>query len=253
MPDIKRIMNLAGKYRRLARSCQQRRVVHGMDDTVGVRRGDQLPQAIGSELAMLALPELEDEVLQRMLEGQLIQYDRRSVEPVGKGPVFAFTDVSGSMGVNDNYYHALAIASTMSWIAKLQRRWSCLASFQTHLHKPHVFEPVKWSMDELMAYLSEGWGGGTSIEWLADIESMFVKTGAQRGKTDIILITDGLVEMSPQGERKFMAWKRQNQCRLITMLIACSEPASIARMSDLVFSLPKLGLGEAGVHAAFSI
>src|SRR5437660_712783 len=56
-PTLRRICELAGRYRRVAQSRQRRKATHGLDDVVGVVPDADLGRLLPSELAKLALPE----------------------------------------------------------------------------------------------------------------------------------------------------------------------------------------------------
>src|SRR6185436_19324070 len=50
-PVLKRICELAGRYRRVAQSKQRQKLTHGMDDMVGVTLGGELSRLLPVELA----------------------------------------------------------------------------------------------------------------------------------------------------------------------------------------------------------
>ena len=84
---LRRICELAGRYRRFAQSKQRRKLAHGMDDMVGVVLDGELGRVLPQELAKLALPEFEWDTLRRLVERQVMCRDYRSTEPVAKGPL----------------------------------------------------------------------------------------------------------------------------------------------------------------------
>src|SRR5581483_9764217 len=96
-PTLRRICELAGRYRRLAQSRQRRKLVHGSDDVVGVVLDDDVGRLLPHELARLVMPELEDDVLRRLVERQCMCREYRSSEPAAKGPIVVCVDESGSM------------------------------------------------------------------------------------------------------------------------------------------------------------
>jgi len=67
---LRRICELAGRYRRVAQSKQRRKAVHGMDDMVGIVMDGDLGRLLPHELAKLAIPEFEDDTLRRLVERQ---------------------------------------------------------------------------------------------------------------------------------------------------------------------------------------
>jgi len=61
-PALKRICDLAGRFRRVAQSRQRRKVSHGQDEVVGVEPGGDLARVLPSELVKLA-EQLQDDLI----------------------------------------------------------------------------------------------------------------------------------------------------------------------------------------------
>ena len=120
-PTLRRICELAGRYRWVAQSRQRRKLAHGSDDVVGVVLDGDLGRVLPHELARLAIPEFEDDTLRRLVERQLTCRETRSTEPVAKGPIIVTVDESGSMG-GEKGHTAKALALALAWIARRQRR-----------------------------------------------------------------------------------------------------------------------------------
>jgi uncharacterized protein with von Willebrand factor type A (vWA) domain len=118
---LRRICELAGRYRRVAQSKQRRKATHGLDDMVGVILDGDLGRLLPQDLAKLALPEFEDDIFRRLVEGQCMSREYRATEPVGKGPVVVVVDESGSMQ-GDKVHTAKALALALAWVARQQHR-----------------------------------------------------------------------------------------------------------------------------------
>ena len=95
-PSLRRICELAGRFRRVAQSKQRQKTAHGLDDVVGVEPGGDVGRLLPSELVKLVVPELELDTLRRIAERQALCREHHSVEPVGKGPIIIVTDESGA-------------------------------------------------------------------------------------------------------------------------------------------------------------
>ena len=80
----------------MAASRQRQKVAHGLDDVVGVEPGGDVGRLLPSELARLAVPELELDTLRRIVERQALCREHHAVEPVGKGPILVVVDESGA-------------------------------------------------------------------------------------------------------------------------------------------------------------
>ena len=109
-PTLRRICELAGRFRRVAQSKQRMKSAHGLDDVVGVELGGDVGRLLPSELMKLAVPELELDTLRRIVEREALCREYHAVEPVGKGPIIVVTDESGSMeGIRAHTAKALAL------------------------------------------------------------------------------------------------------------------------------------------------
>ena len=127
-PGLRRICDLAGRFRRVAQSKQRLKTGHGLDDVVGVEPGGDVGRLLPSELAKLMVPELELDALRRVVEGQALCREHHAVEPVGKGPVIVCVDESGSMS-GEKVHTAKALALALAWVARSQRRWCGLVAY----------------------------------------------------------------------------------------------------------------------------
>ena len=95
-PGLRRICDLAGRFRRVAQSKQRVKVSHGLDDVVGVEPGGDVGRLLPAELVKLVVPELELDTLRRIAERQALCREHHAIEPVGKGPVIVAVDESGA-------------------------------------------------------------------------------------------------------------------------------------------------------------
>jgi uncharacterized protein with von Willebrand factor type A (vWA) domain len=80
----------------------------------------------------------------------------------------------------------------------------------------------------------------------------FLSQGLQRGKTDIILITDAIVRVPHDMEQSFLAWKKREQVRCITMVLG-GRAGDLVKVSDEVFELSRLGLDQEAVQRCLSL
>ncbi len=250
---LRRICELAGKYRRLAQSQQRRKTIHGKDQIVGIKYSDDIANIVPSELASLTDPDLEDDFMIRLAEKRIMCWDFKGVEPVAKGPIIVLCDESGSMTDDARIYHAKAIATTMAWIAQRQRRWCCLIGFSSSMGTPLVLPPRGWNTSTLLDWIGGFVQGGTSFEFLNNMEKIFAQTGAPRGKTDILNITDGVVSISDHAQKTFLKWKENNQCQMTTMLVGTSSRGDIDKISDKCYTLDRLAVNEKAIAEVFSV
>jgi uncharacterized protein with von Willebrand factor type A (vWA) domain len=252
-PTLRRICELAGRYRRVAQSKQRRKVAHGSDDVVGVTLDGDPGRALPHELAKLSLPEFEDDALRRLVERQLMSREHRSVEPVAKGPVIVVADESGSM-CGEKAHTAKALALALAWIARQQKRWIALAAYSGDTgERLLALPPGRWDEAALLGWLCAFLGGGSSLDVpVKEMPRYYEQLRAPKGVTDVIFITDAICRL-PAGVRDdFLAWKKQAQARLITLVIQ-STPGDLSAISDEVHQVGSLDVSEAGVERVLSL
>jgi uncharacterized protein with von Willebrand factor type A (vWA) domain len=163
-PALRRISELAGRFRRVAQSKQRQKVTYGLDDVVGVEPGGDVGRLLPSELARLAVPELELDALRRIVERQAMCREHHAVEPVGKGPILVVCDESGSMdGMKVHTAKALGLA--LAWTARQQRRWAGLIAYSGGSgERLLALPPGRWNEPALCDWLSDFIGGGSDLD-----------------------------------------------------------------------------------------
>lgn len=245
------ISKLAGRYRRLAASKQRQKSVHGIDEVVGIERGNDASKMLPHELAFLCVEELELETLRRYTERQMMQRENKATETVGKGPIMIAVDESGSMS-GANIHHAKAFALALGWIARKQNRWCCLISWANHSSvKWTVMEPRKWDQKKLTGWLSHFFNGGTHPP-LERLPKIFEESKAPKGKTDIIMLTDACCGVDSKTAAKFNEWKQQEQVKMLTIVLN-AQAGDMEHVSDEVHLINKIDTESEAISRALSI
>lgn len=254
-PTVKRICELAGKFRRLAQSKQRNKVTHGYDDIIGVVMDGDVGRLLPLELAQLADPDFEMDAMRRLVERQSFCREYRGVESVGKGPVVICVDESGSMS-GEPVCNAKAFALAMAWIARKQGRWCSLVGFSggtegTRLALP----PGKWDEGKLIDWLGHFFGGGTDMDVpLVELPTTYwSELNAPKGKTDVILITDAQVRVPDKMRMDFLAWKQKEQVRCISLVIGGNGAGDLSKVSDEVFLVNGIDVQSEAVGRCLSI
>lgn len=252
-PNLKRICELAGRYRRVAQSRQRRKAAHGLDDVVGVVMDGDLGRLLPHELAKLAIPEFEDDVLRRLVERQTQCREYRAMEPVAKGPILVSVDESGSM-CGEKAHTAKALALALAWIARQQRRWCGLVAYSGDSgERLLVLPPGRWNEIALMDWLAEFIGCGSSLDVpVRELPDYYQRLSAPAGKTDVILITDAICHIPGELRGPFLAWKQKAQARVISLVIE-STPGDLAAISDEIHQVASLAVSETAVERVLSI
>jgi uncharacterized protein with von Willebrand factor type A (vWA) domain len=239
-PALRRISELAGRFRRVAASKQRQKVTHGLDDVVGVEPGGDVGRLLPSELVKLAVPELELDTLRRIVEGQAMCREHHAVEPVGKGPILVVCDESGSME-GGKAHTAKALALALAWVARQQRRWAGLIAYSGGSgERLLALPPGRWNESALCDWLSAFIGGGSDLDVpINELPRMYKEIGAPPGVTDLVILTDAKCRISGELRGRFLAWKKAAGVR-ITSLILGSAPGDLSAVSDEVHSVPSL-------------
>lgn len=258
-PRLKKIAELAGRFRRVAASKQRQKVAHGVDEVIGVTVGAELARLIPAELMKLADPDLELDVSRRLLEGQTQVREVRAVEPVGRGPIVVVVDESGSMS-GTKIETAKALALALAWVARRQNRWVALVGFSggstVEPGSIHLQHPRKPDEAGLLAWLEHFFGNGTDLDVpLVELPAMwneFVKVGMPRGKTDMIMISDGLVRVPPHIQESFNAFKTREKVKL-TVLCVQGTGSNINVVADEVHHVPAISPDGEAVGSILSV
>ncbi len=252
-PALRRICELAGRYRRLAQSRQRRKATHGLDDVVGVTLDGELGRVLPHELAKLAVPELELDALRRLAERQLLCRDYRATEPVGKGPVIVCVDESGSME-GEKAHTAKALALALAWVARKQRRWCALVAYSGDSgERLLALPPGRWDEAALIDWLVQFIGHGSDLDVpVRELPRYYEQLKAPKGDTDVIFVTDAVCRI-PAGVRDdFLAWKRVTRARLISLVVG-GEPGDLAGVSDESYRVESLAATEEAVGRTLDI
>jgi len=252
-PVLKRICELAGRYRRVAQSKQRRKTVHGLDDVVGVEMGGNLARLLPHELAKLAVPELELDTLRRLVERQTLCREHHASEPVGKGPIIITSDESGSMQ-GEKAHMAKALSLALAWIARQQNRWCALVAYSGDSgERLLALPPGRWDESALADWLTAFIGRGSDLDVpIRELPRMYVELRAPTGVTDVVMVTDAICSIPSEIRERFSAWKQSVQVRAIALVID-NPSGDLAAVADEVHSVRSLDADESAVGRVLSI
>jgi uncharacterized protein with von Willebrand factor type A (vWA) domain len=239
-PSLRKISELAGRFRRVAQSKQRQKVSHGLDDVVGVEPDGDIGRLLPSELVRLAVPELELDTLRRIVERQALCREHHALEPVGKGPILVVTDESGSME-GAKVHTAKALALALAWVARQQRRWCGLVAYSGKSgERLLALPPGRWDEVALCGWLSAFIGYGSDLDLpIEELPRMYRQIGAPPGVTDVVFLTDARARIPADLRDRFVAWKRAAKARVVALVID-NPPGDLAAVSDEVHSVRSL-------------
>jgi uncharacterized protein with von Willebrand factor type A (vWA) domain len=233
-PALRRICELAGRFRRVAQSKQRLKASHGLDDVVGVEPGGDVGRLLPVELARLAVPELELDALRRIAEREALCREHHATEPVGKGPVVCVVDESGSME-GPKAHTAKALALALAWVARSQRRWCGLVAYSGDSgERLLALPPGRWNEGGLCDWLAAFIGRGSDLDLpIRELPRMCRELGAPAGATDVVFVTDAQARIPAPLKDAFARWKRSARARVVSLVLATSA-GDLADVSDEV-------------------
>jgi uncharacterized protein with von Willebrand factor type A (vWA) domain len=242
------IMRLAGRYRRIAQSAQRRKVPVGIDDVVGVHQSGDIGKLLPSELGRLSDPMFEDDTMRRIVENAAQCREHCGNESVGKGPIVVIVDETGSMTNNDNIYHAKAFALSLYWVASSQKRWCCLVGYAGEGMNVLVIPPGANKTDQVLEWLEHFENGATSLCIPVDkLPAAWSSFGCPKGQTDIVQITDAICRIPAETVSRFNTWKKQEQIRFLTIVIA-EAAGEAAKISDDCWVYNSMAAGSDAIN-----
>ena len=252
-PGLRRISELAGRFRRVAQSKQRQKVSHGLDDVVGVEPGGDVGRLLPSELVRLAVPELELDTLRRIVERQAMCREHHAVEPVGKGPILVVVDESGSME-GSKAHTAKALALALCWVARQQRRWAGLIAYSGKSgERLLALPPGRWDETALCDWLAAFIGHGSDLDLpIEELPRMYKEIGAPPGITDLVMVTDARCRIPSPLRDRFLAWKQTARARVISLVIG-TLPGDLTGISDEVHPVRALDPADEAVGRVLSV
>ena len=210
--DLKKIADLAGRFRNIALAAEATTPTHGVDEITNITLGDNIARLLPSELVKFKSAKLL--FMKDFVEKQLVMYDLQGVEPVGCGPIIACLDISGSMAGEREVWAKAVILALMS-LAEKQKRPFGVITFDTGPRMQKYFakgNPTIAEKIEIASVASDG--GGTSFysPLMAAFE-MRAQTSALK-PADIVFCTDGECELSEKQLLQITDLKKTTSVRI---------------------------------------
>lgn len=257
---LRRILEFAGRAIRRCRALQRTKTTATRGELTGIELGGDVSRLVPWELSQVAgsVPELETLALYRLAQHRSLCYRQRKVDPKPSGPIVIVVDESGSMN-GEKIVAAKGIALALAWLARQQKRWTALVGFSggtkgTRLACP----PNATNQAALIEWLEHFFSGGTTAdvpfsELPFEYWPEFVSTGMQRGKTDIIVITDGEIQCDEEIADRFIKWKRDEQATAYGVVIENELTDVMERLCDRLWSISQIELDSDAVESVLSI
>jgi uncharacterized protein with von Willebrand factor type A (vWA) domain len=246
---LQEIIRRAGKFQRLAAQMQRNKRIHSEDEVAGVEFGNRLHKLLPVELAKANDPTLEWDLLRRFAERQCLCWEMSQSAEEQRGPILVLIDESGSME-KEKILEAKALGLAVSWIARKQKRdltvtaWSSAAQV-----KSWKVPKGKWDECQLEAWAGHFFAGGTDFP-LDELKRLAQEPDFAKGRTDVVLITDGAFGACDLGGVK--SWKEANRAKMLSLAIEMDVTDTLRAISDEAFSLDDWSPNE-GIRNVLSI
>jgi len=194
-----------------------------------------------------------------------MQYDLIGHEPQGQGPIIIAIDESGSMkkdygGLSGEVWSKAVMLALLS-IARLQKRDLAVIHFsglnkKNPEQKPDlrldVFQNGAASAAEVIACAEFFFNGGTLFEpWMS--KALELVEGSQFKKADVICVSDGIGQITPQARAEWAKRRDQQGMRAYSVLIGSNQGEDLLNeISDMVFQLDDLSGDLPALEVIFS-
>lgn len=223
---LKKIVDRAGRLKALANIIQNNKLNYGQDDIVEIIQSNDLIHALPIELALLYDEDLEFDTLRRMVENQLLCTEWTELEHKQKGPIAIIVDESGSMN-GDKIINAKALALSMLWIARRQKRWTSLIGYTgDHSGGRHgrrildIGHRQNGMEAKIIDWCTQQLGGGNNKDMPLDsLPEFWKEIKAPEGKTDVIIITDAVCNFSNEEITNFKNWKNSKNIKTYGLIL----------------------------------
>lgn len=257
---LRSILAMAGRMRKLCQSLQRHKTHATRGEVTGIELCGDIARLVPMELAKVAgaIPELELLSLLQLSQRRSLGYKHKKNEPKKSGPIVVCVDESGSMN-GEKIIAAKGLAMALAWLASHQNRWIALVGFAGGTEGTRLALPPRHNQQEqLIEWLLHFFSGGTTCdvplsELPFNMWPEFVAQGLQRGKTDLIFITDAIVDCPDEVVAKFNAWKLEEQVKTYSIIIENSEAGELEKVSDRIWCIDDLNMNADAVEAVLSL
>jgi uncharacterized protein with von Willebrand factor type A (vWA) domain len=247
---LKNLARMVGRMKFHAMALRKKVFERATEEVFEIERGDLLHHLLPNELMTLHHPVLRKDFYRRYLDQELLQYSLRGIEEKGKGPMIVCLDGSSSMA-GDKEIWSKAVTLTLLEIARRQRRLFrsiCFSSEETPLQvldlnpREHYEIATKNVMD-LAEYFP---GGGTDFQKPLTAALDCLKQSRFK-KGDVVFITDGECQVSPDWAEDFCKEKEKLGFSLFSVLIDVgpSSLGTLKEFSDRITTIKQLTGDEA--------
>jgi uncharacterized protein with von Willebrand factor type A (vWA) domain len=242
---LKDVSQLLGRFKNVINSALATIPSHGSDEIVGIRQGDDIMRMLPTEMMKLTTNPML--FYKDFAEKNLLVYNLKGTENLGKGPVMVCWDRSGSMAGSREAWATAVVLALLGYATKENRAFAWVA-FDDGVHDSAYYPkgaPV--SLEEKVRVAQMGSSGGTSFYPALEQCMELHKQEPDLRPSDVIFITDGECTLSEHQLEAIEAWKKDKSIRIFGVGITDSsdyEQASfetLEQFSDKICMVNSLG------------
>lgn len=250
-PKLAKIAKLAGRLKMIAAKKQCSRANQVNRSYTGVTLGNDLNNVLPSEFALLTVPTLKPVFFRNYSQQALLQFQHRSKEKLGKGPIVVCLDESGSMsGEKEHWSKAVAIA--LLSIANKQKRTCRIIHFSDGVERVDDFPQGNLDPAKLLECMEFFSAGGTNWEEPLDSALSIIKSEREYKKADIILIGDDLCNVSSDWLTRFKRSQQTFDFNTYGVLIGHPNSEGMKQILDTVIAIEDLN-SDREIETVFEI
>lgn len=234
---MRRMGELIGRLRNLARARQRERLARQTEEVHAITLGGHIDRALPAEFVQMRHPLRRLDLLRRLQERRVLEYDLRARERQAKGPMLVAIDTSGSMA-GERQSWAVAVALALADMARRERRAFGACAFNAAVVRTWQWPRGAAPAAELLAMATLDSVGGTQfgppVQWaLSEVR------GRTFRRADLVIITDGESELD-EATREALLAERRRGLRVYGILIG-DQSRELVRWSDRVWQIRAVG------------
>lgn len=239
---LKQIAELVGRFRNLARAKQKNKVINRQDEIHSIIVGADISHVLPQELVVLKHPVLRLDFYRKLFEHSLLQYDLKTKEPQGKGPIVTLVDVSDSMS-GKRIEWAIAVALGLVDTASRQKRRAKIIFFNTEVLKEVEFEPGERNIHKIFDIAQTDVSGGTKYVPALSVAKSTIENIKYKN-AGIVMITDGYCEVPDNFINEFNESKKSLEYQCYTVIIDDNDNDktidNLKKWSDTVWAIKEM-------------
>lgn len=228
---LRNVSQLLGRFKNVINSAIATIPSHGNDEIVGIRQGDDIMRMLPTEMVKLMTNPLL--FYKDFAEKNLLVYNLKGTENLGKGPIMVCWDRSGSMAGSREAWATAVVLALLHYAIKENRAFAWVA-FDSRVHDS-AFYP-KGSvvpLAEKIRVAEMGASGGTDF-WAPLEKCMELHQQEPDLKpADVIFITDGDCTLKEDDLETVQNWKKEKSVRIFGVGISDDSNYETASFEDL--------------------